>query len=437
MTLNEGNVNDHEQIVPTDGLVITEDARFRPGVYLLPRGVSIAADGVTVDGNGAVLVGVDGKGQGITIHGQTGVTVRHVRLRDYYHGVYARQCRDLTIEACQISGTSEIPANTIFLDIWRAAEEAYGGGLLLWRVTDSLVQDNDLQHQMNGLLSYDCRNLTVRNNLSNYCSGFGFHLYQTCDSLFADNFADFCCRFQPRSNGAGHMGADSAGFVIVYSSCGNVFRGNSSRLSGDGFFLAGMAPESVHVGCDENLFEANDGSYSPNIAFEATFSRANIFRDNRANFCNYGFWLGFSRDNLLEKNQIWRNRQAGIAVENGHGMTVQRNDIRANGHGILLWSKYVEAFASSVPGNDTSRDWMIAHNQFVENDKGIRIAADQDHGVRPIPLERATTPRPRNHKIIGNIFQRGRIGIELLGVDDTMLSDNRFFDVVTAEVNEA
>jgi hypothetical protein len=44
-------------VVPTDGMVITQDTVLEPGVYYLPNGVSIAADGVTLDGNGAILVG--------------------------------------------------------------------------------------------------------------------------------------------------------------------------------------------------------------------------------------------------------------------------------------------------------------------------------------------------------------------------------------------
>ena len=188
-----------------------------------------------------------------------------------------------------LAAISDRAPRLVFLDIWLPADKAYGGGILLWEVSNSRLTENDLSHQMNGLLTYNCRDLTVIGNLANYCSGFGFHLYNTCDSLFEDNYADFCCRYEPRGERYGHIGADAAGFLIVYSSCRNVFRSNYARLGGDGFFLAGLTPDFKPVGCDDNLFESNDGSFSPNIAFEATFSRGNRYLNNFANHCNYGY----------------------------------------------------------------------------------------------------------------------------------------------------
>jgi len=43
-------------VIPVDGMVITEDTTFAPGVYPLRQGITIGADGVTLDGGGALLV---------------------------------------------------------------------------------------------------------------------------------------------------------------------------------------------------------------------------------------------------------------------------------------------------------------------------------------------------------------------------------------------
>src|SRR5262245_33768465 len=197
------------------------------------------------------------------------VTLKNLRLLNYYHGIYAENCQNLTITGCQVTATAEIAPSTIFLDIWQPVEQTYGGGILLWRVSHGQVDHNDLQHQMNGLLTYACDHLEVHHNLANYCSGFGFHLFETNDSRFTQNYADFCCRqfIQQRQEG---LGADAAGFLIVHRACRNVFRQNYARLGGDGFFLSGMTPEGRLADCNHNLFEENDGSYSPNNAFEAT-----------------------------------------------------------------------------------------------------------------------------------------------------------------------
>ena len=301
---------------PSNGMIITQDTILDPGIYNLPYGIIIGADGITLDGNGAMLVGDQRNGRGITIEGRSNVTIKNTRIREYYHGIYARGCPGLTITGCQITSTAEIKANTLFLDVWRPLDLAYGGGILLADTEGARIIENDLQHQMAGVLSYNCRRLEVRLNNASYCSGWGFHLYQTCDSLYEDNCADYCCRWEPRGQRQGHMGADAAGFLIVYSSSRNIFRRNLARLGGDGFFLGGLTGHNA-VPCNDNRFEENDGSYSPNIAFEATFSSGNIYVNNYANFCNYGFWLGFSSNGVLQDNQINNNRQAGIATEMG------------------------------------------------------------------------------------------------------------------------
>jgi parallel beta-helix repeat protein len=417
-------------IIPIGGMVIRRDTVFQPGVYFLPQGISIVGDNVTLDGNGALLIGQKRSGRGVTINGRKNVTIKNLRLIEFEHGIYARGCRELTIRNCQITATNEIPPNTIFLDIWRSAQDPYGGGIMLWDVEDSQIVENDLQHQMVGLLTYNCKRLNVQRNLANYCSGFGFHLYGTSDSAFDDNFADYCCRYQPRGERAGHMGADAAGFLIVAGASRNTFRRNFARMGGDSFFIAGLNPRYEFRPCNDNLFEANDASLSPNIGFEATFCQGNTFRDNYANGCNYGFWLGFSGENTLENNQMYHNRQAGIAVENGYDFKARQNFFYGNTHGILLWSKRVAAFDSVVPKNDTSRHWLIENNTFIRNDKAIRIAADQDHGTRPID---PGAPLPHSHTLRKNAIRDNRVGVELLRCERTLLDDNIFEGNVEAD----
>lgn len=418
-------------ITPSNGMKVKEDLTLAPGTYHLPDGMRIARSGVTLDGNDAHLLGNRDSPVGIRLAGLHGVTLRNLKLSSYKHGILAEECTDLTIEANQIRETAEVPSNTDFLDIWKPPEAAYGSGILLRKVEDSLIAQNDLQHQMCGLLNYYCRGLSVKSNISNYCSGFGFHLYETRDSLFEDNYADFCCRFQPREGSLGHMGADSAGFLIVHNSSGNTFARNFARLGGDGFFLAGLTAELEPASCDENRFIENDASYSPNIGFEATFSSGNQFLRNRANGCNYGFWLGFSSENQLEGNRMHQNRLAGIACENGRDMEVLENELIRNHYGLLLWSKNVPEFSGHNP---TSSNWTIRSNRFHENSCGVRIAANQDHGTRSYLSHKGGTPLPNHHTLRENHFTHNQIGIELDNVEETVLKGNRFEGTVVEDV---
>lgn len=389
---------------------LVRDTVLPPGIHALPDGIEIAADGVTLDGAGAVLVGSGREGVGVRVTGRTGVRIRNLTVLEYRHGIHAAGCRDLRIESVRVASTWEIPHNTLFLDIFHTPG-AYPGAVLLEETSDSRVADCTLSHQMCGLLSYACRGLEVARNNASYSSGFGFLLSGTSESRFENNDADFCCRWHARAEGGGHMGADAAGFVLVNGSSRNTLQENRARLGGDGFFLAGLRHDGGFAPCDENLFVRNDASWSPNIGFEATFSSGNIFRENTAARCNYGFWLGFSRENLLEGNQIQANRQAGIAVENGVGMRVRSNHFSGNGAGVLLWSKRIPAFDAAVPQNDTSRDWVIEQNEFTANGKAIRIAADQDHGVRDF-VQNGSCPEPHNHLLRGNRFDRNAVDVD-------------------------
>lgn len=441
--MNTAPITD-QAIVPNGGMVIRTDTVLQPGVYLLPEGIIIDGDNVTLDGNGATIVGQGRRGAGITVVGRSKVTIRNVRIRDFYHGIVVRNGQQITIDRNDITSTAEVEQHTIFLNIWTAVEDAYGAGILFDNVTDSNVIGNELSHQMNGLLTYNCRRLNVRRNNASYCSGFGFHLFETSDSVWEDNWADYCNRYEPRDpdqpvigvGSVGHMGADATGFLIVHNSCNNIFRRNFARCGGDGFFLAGRSPSGADVGCNDNLFEENDGSLSPNIAFEATFSSGNIFRNNWADRCNFGFWLGYSTRNVIEGNRMLYNRQAGLAVEHGVECEVRNNDFQSNGHGILLWTKYVKMFYDDETCNRTSRDWTIEHNRFLRNDFGIAIRVDRDHGIRPVPEEDANLDdmRPKNHAIRHNDIQDNRVGIHLHGADGTVIEKNKINKNVEVDI---
>jgi parallel beta-helix repeat protein len=416
-----------------NGLRINKDTQLEPQVYVLPEGITIDSDDVTLDGRGATIMESDKTGQGIKISGRKNVIIKNLRLMNYYHGISIKKSTGIEICNCKITSTSEIQSNTLFLDIWKSAVDAYGGAIFLEQVTDSKIHDNDLQHQMNGLLSYQCKGLEVANNVANYCSGFGFHLFETSDSTYTNNYADYCCRYY-LSSGGSHLGADAAGFLIIFKSCNNVFRKNYARLGGDGFFLAGLTPSGIDVGCNNNLFQENDASYSPNNAFEGVFSKGNTYRGNKANHSNYGFWLGFSSDCILKDNQIYNNRQAGIAVENGIHFEVLDNDIQNNTHGILIWTRLYD-FLKTVPDmNVTSRDWLIERNRLIQNKKAIRIAANQNHGVRGLDREQSSIP-PQNHVIQNNEIRGNVIGIELEKVNDTRMNEN-LLDNLVANLDE-
>lgn len=421
----------HISVIPQNGMIITENTIFTPGTYLLPDGITIRANDITLKAEDVTFIGIQKKGTGITIDGFNNIRISGARMMNYYHCISIKDAQDITLDNIHACATAEEKADTLFLDIWHPAEKAYGGAVLLNNVKNTTIENCTFDHSMCGILSYDCSNLTVKNNTAHYCSGFGFHLYGTKDSIFEKNGADYCCRFNIRDEEPpvpkGHMGADATGFLILPGSNNNIFRHNYARLGGDAFFLAGATPEVKVIGANNNIFEGNDGSWSPNIAFEATFSKGNIFKNNIANHCNYGFWLGYSNDNIIENNEIINSRQGGIATENGWNMTVRGNLFKKNTHGILLWSHLMKKeILEQLPPADTSHDWTISENIFERNMKAIRIAARQNHGIKPLEEKDIIEgdARPHSHVIENNTFKENCHEIELENCDATTIENN-------------
>ena len=73
-------------VVPKDGAIVTTDIKFCTGTYDLPSGVWISADGITVDCNGAVIMGT-GIGNGITIKANE-IILKDCIVKNYKYGIF-------------------------------------------------------------------------------------------------------------------------------------------------------------------------------------------------------------------------------------------------------------------------------------------------------------------------------------------------------------
>lgn len=403
-----------ENVIPTDGMVITEDTKLVPGVYPLKQGLTIGADGVTLEGAGVTLMDVSHQGAGIQAENRTGIRLRGLTISGFYHGIRLDHCRDIHIEQVSVRNTAEIAGIDVFLYLWHPIEAVYSGAILLHDVQGGVVRDCDLQHQMNGLLLYGCSNLTVESNNASFNSGWGVYMSGASDNIIQDNRLDFCNRVYRRpENGSIRVEADAAGIVMVIKSCRNKVLRNSCLCGGDGIFVAGCTPDGKRTSCDDNLFEDNDCRLSPNNAIESTFSRGNVFRRNDCSRSNYGFWMGYSWDNLLEDNHVEFNRWVGIAIEHGHGFTIRHNRILSNGEGIRLFTRGGDIL-KQWPGWEVSYDFTIEDNLIESN----RIGFNGYTGAEIVGQN------GRGYRLKANTFRDNRTGLRFLRVNDSQVMSN-------------
>src|SRR5438094_8581187 len=87
LLFNLGLTVSAQPIAPTNGQVFTANSVLVPGTYNLPGGISIGASGITLDLNGAILVGSSFTNYGVTCIGHDNVVIKNGVIRGYYYGV--------------------------------------------------------------------------------------------------------------------------------------------------------------------------------------------------------------------------------------------------------------------------------------------------------------------------------------------------------------
>jgi parallel beta-helix repeat protein len=411
-------------VIPTNGMTITESTRFSPGVYVLPDGLKIATDDIVLEGDNTIIISPAQTGVGIHLQGRSGVVIRGLSLSGYYHAIRADDCTDIVIEDISVRNTAEIEGIDTFLYLWQPIEKVYSGAILLVNVQGGAVRRCDLQHQMNGLLLYGCSQLEVERNNASFNSGWGVYLSSSNENLVQDNQLDFCNRVYRRpENGSIRVEADAAGIVLVINSSRNRFIRNSCLCGGDGIFVAGYYHPGGISPCNDNLFEDNDCRLSPNNAIESTFSKGNIFRRNNCSQSNYGFWMGFSWDNVLEDNIIEYNRYVGIAVEHGFDFTIRNNVIRHNGEGVRLWTRG-GGVLPYWPGYEVPYNFSLENNLFESNVMGFNGTTGDE----------SVDAQSHDFHLRANTFRDNRVGAHFARTQSCSLDGNTFTANVEAAV---
>ena len=411
-------------------LRITASTRIAPGTYRVsvPKGmaaIEIEADGVTLDLTGVTLIGSaadrthdelglnpagaidhgeygrpwEREGIGVHADGYSHLTLRGGAIHGYRFGILIQGGDDITVSGVDVSGnraqqllsTATHRDDRDWVDIFHLdAWESYGAGLYLKDVEAAWIENIQAQNAQNGVMLANVTRTTVTRSDLSHNSGWGIALFRSSANDLLDNHADWDVRCEGTTYSAG---CDSAGVLLMDGSNSNRVIGNSFTHSGDGYFLS--YPETGATS-NHNIVAFNDGSYSPHNAFESTFTSSDQFYHNIADHCDYGFWLGFSRDTSVIDNHIEGSKRDGIAIEHGSGNVISRNQVLRNGSaGIRLFrsqprsepSAHYAILENPIAGSkvgillDQTDDVTVSGNELTDNGVGVKIEKTSAHIV--------------------------------------------------------
>ncbi|MEQ7125170.1 discoidin domain-containing protein [Actinopolymorpha sp. B11F2] len=366
LALIPGPATAAEGVVPTPGMVITQDTSFAPGTYEFPDGdgIVIAADGITVDGNGATLVGpgVAGDpdtyaGTAVTADGHSGVTLTGLTARGFDLGLKVSDGSGWTITTNDFSGNYDNPSVA-----W--TDGPLAGAILLENVSESRVENNTAHNNWNGLTLRHSNDNTIADNDISHCSNVCLKMWRASRNMISDN--NFSYGIRQQNDQCQTHACDSTSALIETGSNDNEFYRNDFTHGGDGVFIRPLNGV-VSTG---NYFEENDGSYANNNAWES-WSPGNTYVRNKGNHSSYGFWLGGSDHTVMIGNEAAYNGvtkanapedfgNAGVSVVNGsssHFVFVGNHvhDNKSPGVAIRYQAEY------------PAYHWVIQQNRITDN----------------------------------------------------------------------
>lgn len=397
------------------GTTVSGEVKICPGRYRIPdrmeRGVLVVSgSGTRIDLTGVTLESGDTvpaafTGVGILSRGADSITVRGGRIRGFRYGIRIEGGQGHRVSGVNLSGSRAQALRSTpdrfdeadWLDIFRPDTfESYGAGLYLKRTSRAQVTGVIAQGSQNGIGLFESREAWIADNDVSGNSGWGIHLWKSSRNTIVRNNASRNVRCE---SAAYRRGCDSAALLLRERSDSNLVADNDLTWSGDGFFLSGQRPAvAPSIG---NMVIRNDASHAWHNAFESTFSAWNSFLENRADSSDYGFWLGYSRGNVVRGNLILGTRSAGIAIEHGGENALAENTIIGGAIGIRLFAPR--------PDDEPSTDYRVDDNTIARVERGI-------------VLERTTRARIR-----GNLFDGVQDGLVVDGAGSgTLVSGNVF-----------
>ncbi|HYV94147.1 MAG TPA: right-handed parallel beta-helix repeat-containing protein [Chitinophagales bacterium] len=320
------------------------------------------ASNIIIDGDSVYEDGQNFYGYLIKIDHSSNIIIKNFSAgKGLYYGVYCTNSQNIEIDNCNFSFNKVDSGG--WIDVWSGYTGALGGGAMFYNCDSVRVHNCTMKLQNDGVALYNSAHIEIDSNDFAWNTSYGIRMYWTDSSHIHDNIAHHINR--PFTDPS-----DCAALLLIVSKENKVER-NDLSYSGDGVFLG----EYQHsTPASNNYFAYNQCSGSPHNAVEATFADGNTFKHNLCDSSQYGFWLGYSYNSIIDSNEINYNQYSGISIERGFNNVITHNNFHANPFGVQLWE------GSIAPGyeNWSSHDYNISSNTFSGNMLAISDSATEN-----------------------------------------------------------
>ena len=218
--------------------------------------IDISVDGLVLELSGVVLDG-EGSGRvGIRVHDCENVTIANGVIKGFHYGIHASNVTNLNIQGCVVSDNTNPPDAGWLPDTEEPVEEGFGGGIYLYRVSHSVIENNQVGNNFNGISLVRSDHNMIGGNHASHCGNVGIYLLMSSHNDVLHNLAEHCIRYTDRF---WCDTADSAGILLERDSNYNRIIGNSLRYSGDGFFIRANLGHSS----DHNFIKETTAAFPP------------------------------------------------------------------------------------------------------------------------------------------------------------------------------
>eukprot|EP01105_Mastigella_eilhardi_P005835 TRINITY_DN17538_c0_g1_i1.p1 TRINITY_DN17538_c0_g1~~TRINITY_DN17538_c0_g1_i1.p1 ORF type:complete len:481 (-),score=119.20 TRINITY_DN17538_c0_g1_i1:59-1501(-) len=353
----------HGFVTPYDGMKISKSMTFQPGTYVMKEGISIVADGVILDMNGAVLEGTGYRNQGVLIAKHANVTVMNGVLRSYFYGVVVQYAQDVTFYNMDCSNNYVDPdsrgKDPPGLDINCLPDLTdktnLGGGFFLQNVSAASLSKCNASNNENGFDLFYVESSTLQYCTASSVTGWGVHLHASNDNFITNGQFNHCWRT--------NLG-DAAGVLLAMGSCRNTVTNNEVTECAEGFLIGNQFgwPNNDNTVTHNNFSNAEDN------AVIATFSVGNTFAWNDLSYSRVGIGLDYSHDgNIIQGNRL-EGCHVGVQIDHGQRNIIIDNTFLSNhDDAIFLHTDLKDHFpATSFPNLGLPIDHTLSTGYTVE-----------------------------------------------------------------------